>query len=101
MAWTVACLRLTWSVLTQMVQVSARPIDTSWLPSSKRRPMSSPEMMTRQGGPEAVGRSDGIEMAVRLPGNMDAMRRGAFDSTDGGSAVKGGALVVLSAFVAF
>jgi hypothetical protein len=35
--------------------------------------MSSPEMITRQGGPDVAGRSDGIEMAVRLPGKMDAM----------------------------
>src|SRR5258705_8109514 len=53
--------------------------------------MSSPEMITRQGGPEACGRSDGIEMAVRLPGKIDAMRRGTSDSTEGRSAVKSAA----------
>jgi hypothetical protein len=38
--------------------------------------MSSPEMMTRHGGAEATGRSEGMEMAVRRPGKMDAIKRG-------------------------
>src|SRR3954463_5843968 len=97
MCCTVACLRLTWSVDTQIVQLSPRPIDTSCVPSSKRRPMSPPEMITRHGGPEASGRSDGIEMAVRRLGKIDVMRRRAFDGTRGRQAVKSAAFALFPA----
>src|SRR6478609_5009083 len=51
--------------------------------------MSSPEMTSRHGGAEVLGRSEGMEMAVRLPGKMDAMMGKGLDSTEGILGVKG------------
>lgn len=47
-------------------------------------------MMTRQGGAAVTGRSEGIEMAVRLPGKIDAMVGERIDSTEEMVRVKGG-----------
>src|SRR6185436_14139907 len=61
------------SLFTQMVHCSARPIATSWLVRSMRRPISLPAMITKHGCPVPLGRSDGIEIAVRRPGKIDVI----------------------------
>src|SRR5882724_10410821 len=88
MRLTTACRRLTKSLLTHTVHCSLRPIDTSSLVRSMRRPISPPAMITKQGFPAPLGRSDGSEIAVRRPGSIEVMTVRGIDSTPGGHGVK-------------